>query len=79
MDHGVIESEKACDFEARHRTVIGTGIAKFIVEEDEKIQVLNSIVGRFTDRQFEYPMANLRQTSVIRIDIESIHGKKHGL
>jgi hypothetical protein len=77
MDHGVIESEKACDFEARHRTVIGSGKASFVEDEDEKTRVLDSIVARFTDRHFEYPKSNLRQTMVIRIEIESIHGKKH--
>jgi len=78
MDHGIIESEKACDFEARHRTVIGSGKARFVEAESEKISALNRIVARFSDRQFEYPKPTLRQTTVIRIEIESIHGKKHG-
>jgi nitroimidazol reductase NimA-like FMN-containing flavoprotein (pyridoxamine 5'-phosphate oxidase superfamily) len=78
IDHGVIESDQACDFEARHRTVIGFGKAHFVEEELEKVQILDQIVGRFTEKQFEYPKANLRHTSVIRIEIESIKGKKHG-
>jgi len=78
IDQGVIESDKACDFEAKHRTVIGFGKAGFIDDEVEKIQILNRIVGRFTDKKFDYPKENLRQTSVIRIEIESIKGKKHG-
>ncbi len=78
IDHGVIESNKACDFEARHRTVIGFGKARFIEEEAEKMQLLDRIVGRFTDKQFDYPKANLCQTAVIGIEIESIKGKKHG-
>jgi uncharacterized protein len=78
IDHGVIESEQACDFEARHRTVIGFGRASFIDEEAEKIQVLDRIVARFTSKQFEYPKTNLHYTSVVRIAIDSIKGKKHG-
>jgi hypothetical protein len=78
MDHGVIESDQACDFEARHRTVIGFGKASFIEEEAEKVLVLDRIVGRFTSKRFEYPKSNLHHTSVIRIEIESIKGKKHG-
>ncbi len=78
IDHGVIESDKACDFEARHRTVIGFGTAGFIAEEAEKIRILDQIVSRFTSKHFDYPKANLRSVAVIRINIESIKGKKHG-
>lgn len=78
IDHGFIESDKACDFEARHRTVIGFGKATFVEKEEEKIKILNRIVGLFTEKQFEYPKANLNSTAVVRIDIASIKGKKHG-
>jgi nitroimidazol reductase NimA-like FMN-containing flavoprotein (pyridoxamine 5'-phosphate oxidase superfamily) len=77
-DHGVIESDKACDFEAKHRTVIGLGEAHFIDEESEKIRVLDRIVALFTSDRFEYPKNNLRATTVVRIDIESMKGKKYG-
>jgi nitroimidazol reductase NimA-like FMN-containing flavoprotein (pyridoxamine 5'-phosphate oxidase superfamily) len=77
-DHGVIESDEACDFEAKHRTVIGIGKGIFINEESEKIKALNLIVSQFTDAKFEYPKANLDRTAVIRIDVQSIKGKKHG-
>lgn len=78
IDNGVIESDQACDFEARHRTVIGFGKASFIEEEAGKVQILDQIVARFTGKHFDYPKASLRATSVIRIEIESIKGKKHG-
>ena len=78
LDHGVIEDEKACDFEARHRTVIGHGKARFVTDPDEKLRALDRIVARFTDRKFEYPAPNLAMTIVVRIDIEVFKGKKHG-
>jgi nitroimidazol reductase NimA-like FMN-containing flavoprotein (pyridoxamine 5'-phosphate oxidase superfamily) len=78
VDHGVIESDSACDFEARHRTVIGFGKATFIENEEEKTAALNRIVKQFTDKTFEFPKANLNATAVIRIDIDLIKGKKHG-
>ncbi|MDR3641947.1 MAG: pyridoxamine 5'-phosphate oxidase family protein [Humidesulfovibrio sp.] len=78
VDHGIIENDVACDFEARHRTVIGFGTAEFVEDEAEKIKALNMIVGRFTDKAFDYPQANLKATAVVRIAIASIKGKKHG-
>jgi nitroimidazol reductase NimA-like FMN-containing flavoprotein (pyridoxamine 5'-phosphate oxidase superfamily) len=77
-DHGVIESDKACDFEAKHRTVIGFGKAVFVESEEEKIKALSGIVARFTDKKFEFPKANLNSTAVIRIEIDLLKGKKHG-
>jgi uncharacterized protein len=78
IDHGIIESEVACDFEAKHRTVIGFGKAVFVKDDAEKVKALDLIVGHFTDKKFEYPKANLSRTMVIRIDIVSMKGKKHG-
>lgn len=78
LQHGVIESEQACDFEAKHRTVIGLGHASFIEDPAQKVAALDRIVARFTDRTFAYPKTNLDATAVIRIDIESIKGKSHG-
>jgi len=75
---GVIESDTACDFEAKHRTVIGFGTTSFIEAEAEKIDVLNLIVARFSPKKFLYPSANLNNTAVIRIAIASIKGKMHG-
>lgn len=77
VDHGFIESDEACDFEARHRTVIGIGKAVFVDDETEKIKALDGIVAHFTQKKFKYPQANLDRTAVIRIEIESIKGKKH--
>lgn len=79
VDNGIVESDMACDFEAKHRTVIGFGKAEFVESEDDKIAVLDRIVSQFTDKKFEYPKGNLHATAVIRIDIESIKGKKHGV
>jgi nitroimidazol reductase NimA-like FMN-containing flavoprotein (pyridoxamine 5'-phosphate oxidase superfamily) len=78
IDNGIIESDEPCDFEAQHRTVIGIGKAIFVEDEAEKIRALGLIVAHFSQKKFEYPKANLDRTSVIRIDIESIKGKKHG-
>lgn len=75
---GVIEDEMPCDFEAKHRTVIGIGTAMFVEDEAEKIKALNLIVAQFTQKKFEYPQSRLDQTAVIRIDITSMKGKTCG-
>jgi nitroimidazol reductase NimA-like FMN-containing flavoprotein (pyridoxamine 5'-phosphate oxidase superfamily) len=79
LDHGIIESDRACDFEAQHRTVVGYGHAHFIDDEGEKAAALHRIVAQFTDRKFEFPAASLAATAVIRIDVTLLKGKKHGM
>lgn len=75
---GIIKSDMACNFEARHRTVIGTGRASFVEQREEKIRILDLIVAQFSEQKFTYPEPNLKATFVIRIDIDSIKGKQHG-
>jgi uncharacterized protein len=79
LDHGTIEAEAACDFEARHRTAIGIGKAVAVDDEAEKIRILDLVVARFTERKFDYPKATLAHTAVTRIEIVSVKGKKHGV
>lgn len=78
IDHGIVENDAACDFEAQHRTVVGFGKVAFVTDDAEKRNALNRIVAQFSDKKFDYPQANLNRTAVIRIDIETIKGKKHG-
>lgn len=79
LDQGVIENENACDFEARHRTVVGLGRASLVEDEPAKIAALDRIVARFTQRQFDYPRASLAATAVVRIAVDSLKGKSHGV
>jgi nitroimidazol reductase NimA-like FMN-containing flavoprotein (pyridoxamine 5'-phosphate oxidase superfamily) len=79
LGQGVIPSDKACDFEARHRTVIGMGTAVFLEDEEHKRYALDAIVGRFTEEKFPYPAPMFAHTAIVRIAIESLKGKKHGL
>lgn len=79
VDHGVITSDDACDFEAQHRTVIGIGKAVEIADEAEKIKALDLIVAQFASQKFDYPQTNLDRTAVVRIEIGSLKGKKHGV
>lgn len=79
LDHGIVASDNACDFEAAHRTAIGLGRASVVEDETAKIAARDRIVARFTERKFDYPRTSLAATAVVRIAIDSIKGKSHGL
>jgi uncharacterized protein len=76
---GFIEADEACDFEARHSTVIGFGRVTFLQDEAEKTRALDLIVARFTPKPFAYPKDNLAKTFVLRIDVHAMKCKQHGL
>lgn len=78
LDHGIVEDEQACDFEARHRTVIGHGRAVFVTDPEEKVRALDRIVAGFSERKFAYTQGNVERTAVLRIDVDILKGKKHG-
>ncbi|WP_434670715.1 pyridoxamine 5'-phosphate oxidase family protein [Klebsiella sp. B345] len=75
---GVVEDALACNYEARHRTVIGLGQTHFVEDDAEKIAMLHQLMARFSDKNFTFPAANLTATQVIRIEITSMKGKQHG-
>lgn len=79
LDHGLVPAAAACDFEARHRTVVGHGRARFLEDPAEKALALDRIVARFTAKRFTYPPGQLGAVAVIRIDIAAVTGKAHGL
>ena len=53
LDHGIIEDESICDFEAKHRTVIGLGRTAFVDDEAEKTRALDLIVARSEEHTSE--------------------------
>jgi len=78
IDHELVESEKACNWGMKFRSVIGFGKASFIENIDEKQEALGIIMQNYTDKAFLFPEGNLNGTLVVKIDIEQIAGKKSG-
>jgi nitroimidazol reductase NimA-like FMN-containing flavoprotein (pyridoxamine 5'-phosphate oxidase superfamily) len=75
-DHEIVESEKACKWGMEYKSVIGFGNA-FIIEDIESIKAaLDVIMDHYSGRTFEYQDEVLRKTVVIKVEIESMTGKK---
>lgn len=73
----VIQSEVPCAYGMRYRSVIGFGRASLIVDNNEKKQGLNCILSHYGGRLCEFSDDEVRSVCVIRIDIDSMTGKKH--
>jgi len=78
IDHELVESEKACNWGMKFRSVIGFGKASFIENREEKQEALDMIMQHYTDKTFLFPEENVNSIVVVKIDIEQISGKKSG-
>lgn len=70
------ESDKACNWGIEYKSVIGFGRASFVEDDESKTKALDTIMGQYTDRHFEFPPPMLKAVAVIKVEIESVTGKK---
>lgn len=80
-DTGVelVLKEGACNCSTKYFSVFGTGKAIFIEDKEEKIKVLDLIMTKHTGKTgFEYTEKMLEKTLIIKVQIESVTGKKSG-
>lgn len=74
--HEIVESSDACGWSMRFASVIGFGRAKLIDDPAQKRAALDIIMRHYSDRSYTYPDDVLAKTGIIRIDIESMTGKR---
>ena len=67
-----------CDYTMKYRSVIGTGRAYILEDEEEKLHGLRLIMEKYTDDNFTRNKFRLDNVLVIKVDIDSIHGKQLG-
>jgi hypothetical protein len=72
----LIRSEKPCAVGIRYTSVIGFGRAHFISDNKEKKQGLNCILHHYGFEMRDFSDDNIRNVCIIRIDIDSMTGKK---
>lgn len=75
-DHELVSSDKACGFSMKFTSVVGFGKAYFISDSKEKKQALDTIMAHYSKGDFDYSSEQIEKICIIRIDIESMTGKK---
>jgi nitroimidazol reductase NimA-like FMN-containing flavoprotein (pyridoxamine 5'-phosphate oxidase superfamily) len=69
-------AKAACDWGMKYRSVIGYGRASFIDDRDAKRKALDVIMTQYSDGVFEYSEKAFEKMLVIKVEIESMTGKK---
>ncbi len=77
----IITADNACSWGMKYYSIIGFGKAHFIEDKDKKINALDVIMQKYSNKPnetFEYSKPSLDKTTVIKVEIESLTGKKSG-
>ena len=78
IDHELIESETPCNYSMKYRSVIGFGKAFFVDDFEEKRMALNTIMQHYSGDPYEFSENQIKNVAVIKIEIDSMTGKKSG-
>ena len=76
IDTEVKIGKTPCEWGMRFRSVIGFGKAHFIDDAESKRSALDTIMRQYSNDAFEYPDKVMDKTVVIRVEIESMTGKR---
>jgi nitroimidazol reductase NimA-like FMN-containing flavoprotein (pyridoxamine 5'-phosphate oxidase superfamily) len=78
IDHEVVQAEKPCKWSMKYRSVIGFGKGSLVEDLEEKRKGLDAIMQHYAGRSFEYLEPAIESTVIIKVEIESMTGKKSG-
>jgi nitroimidazol reductase NimA-like FMN-containing flavoprotein (pyridoxamine 5'-phosphate oxidase superfamily) len=78
IDHELIKAERPCDWGMKYKSVIGFGKAVFIEDIVSKHRALDVIMQQFSENAFEYSKEAIRNTTIIKVEIENMTGKQSG-
>jgi nitroimidazol reductase NimA-like FMN-containing flavoprotein (pyridoxamine 5'-phosphate oxidase superfamily) len=75
----IVQSQRACDFSTRYRSVLVFGRARSLPDVDEKVAVLTALAEKYAGGQAVEPPTSQKAkgTEVIEITIEEMTGKRN--
>lgn len=76
IDVQLVKDEDPCSWAMKYKSVMGMGRAIILEDDEEKSRVLSIIMRNYTEGEFSFPKSMLDSTLVVRINIDSLSGKK---
>ena len=79
LDHEIVTSPNPCEWGIKYRSVIGFGKAAFLENREPKKKAFEIILEHYGAKgPFSYSEKGFKKTMIIKVDIESMTGKKSG-
>ena len=77
IEHKMVETHVRCNCGMQYKSVVGMGRIFFITENEDKIEALNSLMKHYHGHdRHQFKKAHVNTTTVLRLDIDEISGKK---
>lgn len=76
-DHELIGGATACEYGYRFRSLLGTGTATMVTQEDTIRHALGQLMIHQTGESFTFTDAMLRSVAVFQVDVTEYTGKWH--
>lgn len=73
--YDLVTGEKACSWNTRYSSVIGTGKATIITDREEKEKGLKSLMAQYSEEEYGFSEERLDGVVVIRVEVISLTGK----
>jgi len=74
----LVRGQTPCKWDMKYRSVIGVGKAFLLADPAEKSRALHIIMEHYQGDPYEYSESELERVAVVRIEIESMTGKRSG-
>jgi len=68
----------ACSYGWKYRSILAYGKVEFIEDYDEKVKALNLLMKNYTEREFKYSEAAVRDVCVYKVVIDRFEGRAYG-
>ena len=81
MDRLILDAhDNPCNTNTQYESVIVSGKASFLLNDEEKTRVLRAIVQKYTSHLAgkELPLRMVQRTAIIQIDVTEMTGKYYG-
>lgn len=76
-DHEIKTGKLACDYGMKYSSIVGYGFIAKVNDFEEKIKGLNCIMENYAgQREFSYKQDVLERTTILRLDITEMTGKR---
>jgi len=76
IDIALEKSIDPCDWVMKGKSVVGSGIATILEDDQDKIRALNIIMQHYSKGKFEFSKKSLDSVMVVNIDISSVNEKQ---
>ncbi len=78
IKHHLVKGDNACNWGMEYSSIIGFGEVEFIEDIDKKTKALNNIMNQYSNKKWEYETSMLNKTTVFKVNITEMVGKKSG-